>query len=265
MTVPIFQHPPFSGAFNSAFEGEFSSKTGFTPKKITDLALWLDASVGVTPFGGPVSEWTDQSGNGFIATQTDSEKTPGFNSDALGGQGALLFSEFFDAFMQMPVAQNSPLDLQTDFTFYTVAKLDDFDQVHTLLSRNQTDGYEFRVNASDKLETFVNDGGGAETDSSVGNVPTEGFHILEIHYDVGGTINFTDNGVPLGAAQANTLTGITSNTADMFICGFGVPATKWIGEIGQFIIYKRLLTTQERNKVGFYLADRYGITWTLIT
>lgn len=237
----------------------------FDPRDLTGLALWLDASIGVTPFGGRPTRWEDQSGNGYAATQTDSTKTPGFNPLSLGGQGALFFSDFFDGFMEMPVAQNSIMDLQTSFTFYTVCLVEDFNHLHTLISRNQTDGYEIRVNASDKLETFVNDGGGAETDVSAGVVPTGSFRILEVHYDVGGTINFTLNGISIGA-PTNTLTGITSNAADFFIGGFGTtPSTKWVGEIAQLIFYNRLLTTEERNRVGLYFSNRFKLPWADIT
>jgi len=231
----------------------------FVPTDLTGLALWLDASVGATPFGGPIGRWEDQSGNGFVAVQNDPAKTIGFDPNALGAQGALVWQPMQFQFLEMPVAQSSILDLTTDFTFYTVARLQGGANNFTLLSRNITNGYEFRASTLSRLETVVNDGGGAETDTSPNAIG--GFQILEIHYQVGGTINFTANGVALGAAQVNTLGGIFSNAANLFIGARGPGINPWHGEISQFIIYNRLLTTEERNQVGTYLSTRYAIPW----
>jgi len=236
-------------------------KNDFLPTDLTGLALWLDLNSGARITLDGIDRWEDRSGNNYVAVQDTVLNRPGFSASALGGQGALVWQEQITQFMTMPVAQDSILDLKTDFTFYTIARLDGAASIFTLLSRNITDGYEFRASTLSKLEAVVSDGT-PQTDTSADSIG--GFQILEIHYDVGGTINFTANGVSLGTAT-NTLTSITSNAADMFIGARGPGTSPWLGETAQYIIYNRLLTTEERNQVGTYLADRYGFVWTLIT
>jgi hypothetical protein len=62
----------------------------WTPAEITTSA-WFDATVGVTDIGGAVSNWADQSGNGFNQTQSTEAAKPTTNSRTLGGLNALDF------------------------------------------------------------------------------------------------------------------------------------------------------------------------------
>jgi len=67
--------------------------TGFNPKNLPDLALWLDGSLSssVTLNGSTVSQWNDQSGNGRNATQDTAGSQPTFTSNARNGLSALSF------------------------------------------------------------------------------------------------------------------------------------------------------------------------------
>ena len=67
--------------------------SGFNPKQIEGLALWLDGSVSssVTLNGATVSQWNDQSGNGRHATQGTQASQPTFTSGARNGRSALTF------------------------------------------------------------------------------------------------------------------------------------------------------------------------------
>jgi hypothetical protein len=67
--------------------------TGFNPKSIPGLALWLDGSSAssVTLNGSTVSQWNDLSGNGRHATQATAASQPTFTSNARNGRSALTF------------------------------------------------------------------------------------------------------------------------------------------------------------------------------
>ena len=67
--------------------------TGFSPKQIAGLALWLDGSVStsVTLNGSTVSQWNDLSGNSRHATQGTAASQPTFTANARNGRSALTF------------------------------------------------------------------------------------------------------------------------------------------------------------------------------
>ena len=69
-------------------------QTGFDPRSIAGLALWLDGADAnsVTLNGSTVSQWNDKSGNGRHATQATAASQPTFTANARNGRSALTFS-----------------------------------------------------------------------------------------------------------------------------------------------------------------------------
>lgn len=67
--------------------------SGFDPRSISGLAMWLDASksANVLLNGSTVSTWYDRSGNGRDATQQTAGSQPTFTSNARNGLSALTF------------------------------------------------------------------------------------------------------------------------------------------------------------------------------
>lgn len=65
--------------------------SGFNPKSISGLSLWLDGadSSTITLNGTTVSQWADKSGNGRNATQGTALNQPG--TSTVNGKGAILF------------------------------------------------------------------------------------------------------------------------------------------------------------------------------
>ncbi len=68
--------------------------SGFSPKNIAGLALWLDGSdsKSITLNGSTVAQWNDLSGNGRHATQATAASQPTFTANARNGRSALTFS-----------------------------------------------------------------------------------------------------------------------------------------------------------------------------
>lgn len=52
----------------------FAAASGFTPASVTGLRAWWKADSLALSDGDPISTWTDNSGNGFSATQTGSAR-----------------------------------------------------------------------------------------------------------------------------------------------------------------------------------------------
>lgn len=57
----------------------------WTPTTPSGMVAWFDASVGVTASGGTISQWNDQSGNGYNLTQASSGLRPGYSATAWNG------------------------------------------------------------------------------------------------------------------------------------------------------------------------------------
>jgi hypothetical protein len=68
------------------------ASTGFDPRTISGLAVWLDASVSssITLNGGNVSQWNDLSGNGRNATQATAASQPSYSTAALNGKNVVV-------------------------------------------------------------------------------------------------------------------------------------------------------------------------------
>lgn len=67
--------------------------TGFNPKSISGLKVWLDASANssLTFNGSTVSQVNDLSGNGFHATQTTANNQPTYQATGFNGKPTLYF------------------------------------------------------------------------------------------------------------------------------------------------------------------------------
>lgn len=69
-------------------------QSGFNPKSIVGLQLWLDGadSSTITLNGSTVSEWRDKSGNNRHAVQATALRQPAVTASARGGKSAIAFT-----------------------------------------------------------------------------------------------------------------------------------------------------------------------------
>ncbi len=67
---------------------------GFNPTTAGTVALWLRADLGITLNGGDVSQWNDQSGNGFNVSQGTAANQPLYtaNNAAFGGMPTVTYT-----------------------------------------------------------------------------------------------------------------------------------------------------------------------------
>jgi hypothetical protein len=79
--------------------------SAWTPAKLSDLALWLDADDAstITLNGSTVSQWNDKSGNGRNASQATAANQPTRTLSGLGGRTVLTFDGVDDTFGVSPV------------------------------------------------------------------------------------------------------------------------------------------------------------------
>lgn len=63
----------------------------WTPLELTNLRAWYEADTDVTESGGAVSQWDDQSGNGFHLTQGTAANKPTYEATGLNSKPTISF------------------------------------------------------------------------------------------------------------------------------------------------------------------------------
>ncbi len=215
------------------------------------LALWLDASDSnsvVKDVNGYVQQWNDKSGNNNNAYQNTASYRPTLNSTALNGQAAIRFDGSNDG---MYIADT--LSLNRPYTVFIVDQYYGSIQGRTLQSRdiNWLVGL-WAGNQGHYASGWV-------SNSSYNPAGTNNPWISEAigtasnsYYYADGT-NMTVNSSP---------TGVPGRLA---LVGSGMYNEQSQADVAEILIYTRVLTTEERNAVGSYLASKYNIDSTYLS
>jgi hypothetical protein len=210
-----------------------------SPTNISGLMLWLKADAGVqTNEGGYVTSWTDQSGSNVVASQGTADKQPLYVTNAINGQPAVRFDGAND---QMTW---SALPAQTIFVVNRVAVgtktyagligLNSYDV--GIRRQNSSTWYHPGVWSSGNYGDFSYPGDSAFRINGYGmtTMGEDTWHIVAAVRG-GGTYNVDSIGSYYGGRE------------------FG-------GDYAEVIVYNRILTFSEQNRVGWYLAQKYGLT-----
>lgn len=211
--------------------------------------LWLNASdlSTITEAAGAVSQWDDKSGNGNHVTQETGAYQPSTGSDTLNGRNVLTFDEDF-------------LQLTDNVSFRTAVFV--MDQVNgaggtgaVFGSVSPSTGYYtfININASDGSYDISIDGSAGYTGEACANGTsfTSGANI-----DLGRT-NAENEAPTIWAVRFDE-----AYYAD-YIGAFNTDAaTKLIGNFAELVLFNRLLSDTEVNKIGNYLSKKWGIAWT---
>ena len=253
--------------------------TGFNPKSITGLALWLDASDASTLFqdaaattpatatSDPVGAWLDKSGNARHATQSTAGSRPTISATTQNGRKALAF-DGSNGWMRTERTTYAARSVFTVFRRTGTAPLysSPFGKQSTVAAGYGGSSYAVAY-GSEGGWSIVGSGTGRMNYSSNGSP-----HKLSAAYMRGVAM-------PLADAQ-NYLTGIAAapNTTDAellyaeaatdtdagqaWFLGTEPFATtrKYPANILEVLIYNRALTATERLRIERYLAARWGIT-----
>lgn len=250
---------------------------GFTPKNISGLGLWLDASntSSLTFNGNTVSEWRDLSGNGRHYSQSTAAQQPNGTGRTQNSRRVLDFSEG-QGLAGNAAARTIARDIG-GITILAACKTDNVSTVppsgglrmfffasnNAVSSRSalfvQTFPFEFRVGGR-RLD--------ADAFSSVGGAVTSSASVLS------GVIDYTNsdafvflNGTSLASNTSFLTTGNTQDT-DSGATAVGastdangsVTGNQLDGFIGEVCVYPRALNSQERLTVERYLGAKWGIT-----
>jgi hypothetical protein len=231
--------------------------TGFTPRSISGLAAWWDASdaASITTVSGAVSQWNDKSGNGVHATQTTANNRPVNTSQTLNGRAVMTFDGSNDIMSFTGTAR-------TDETQFVVVRNN---MVASAVSTQQILGDAssgFGVTAvikndgSTNSDVFTHCGGFSLGTTSAryqfpANNPFGPAVVSAIRSSASGGILRTD-----GVQRATCTTSNSYALARIGGVGSSLPLNGYIAEI---VIYSRALSVADVQRVERYLGTKWGL------
>jgi hypothetical protein len=239
----------------SAYAGSGSTNYNFTAYcgVQSGLSAWYRADNGVTTSSGSVTNWSDQSTNGYNLTNAVGTNAPTPGTDPTTGKPVVQFNG------SQTISRSSGLSGATNVTILTVASTPTpsasqaLVDVGTSSTSSPTKGLVYAggnqsfVSGWSSGTPAINTGGQA--------VQSGALTMNTVSYSSTNSLaSFYSNGVANGTATASS-GAITSGISLGSLTNY----TNWNGNIAEAIIYNRVLTTTERQQVELYLANKYSI------
>jgi len=222
--------------------------SGFNPKSISGLAMWLDAadSSTLTLDAGAVSEWRDKAiGSTFV--QTTPNNRPG--QTTINGKNALLFDGSNDTLSCANPFTTYPLSM---FFVQRIVAHTNFGMTYTVGAENN---FNLRQNGTTGLSQFqmpltapISSTELSTTAAQLISVVFESTAVNSVGYINNAALTITSS-----SFSQPTLSG----THHIGTRAGGFPMNGFIGEI---LIYSKTVSTLERSRISQYLGKKWGIT-----
>ena len=259
-----------------AMAGLAAPKTGFDPKSISGLALWLDAYQGVEIGHSTVVKWADQSGNGNDAVRdtTTGRNVPLYITNGPNGLPAMGFTGASVTFpdsvppFNLP-GSNSILKVvnpvcPAPLSVFVVAAPYGGNFDTWFLGNNYAAGFGIN-NAGRELKYRDPSQSGVVNSPANGpnSYPYNESALFELIVDGTVTPKFLVNAVDVGldGPWTDAPGGPTSGFNNGLTVGagfLGPPSGYFHGYISEIVIYNRALTLSERQQVEAYLVAKWG-------
>lgn len=225
--------------------------SGFKPKSIAGLQLWLDAADSSTiSTGTGVSEWRDKSATGSKFVQATGNDQPATATAAMNGRNVLVFDGTSDS-----LSATTPLSTSMPLTMFFVQRIIAATQfgmsytsgtVASHFDLRQTQ-FNARLNILANLTTLINEASGTR----------EGVNdILAMTFPSSGDNTIYRNGSQLSllnttARPVLTGTHYVGRRSDGFYANI---------QVAEIIAYSTQLSDTDRRTVEAYLGKKWGIT-----
>ncbi len=227
-----------------------------SPGDVSGLTLWLKPDAGVTESSGSVSQWADQSGNGFNGAPTGGGFDPGYSTATLNGYNFLEFDgsdnlDFGDVL-------NTGLVPQTDdWSFFLVYNIDN-SNTGTIISRagNTNRQWQYSVN-SDLLNHTIGSSTGGSGSVSSNSTVTGDWIITSSLVSTSNFNSWLDGSTDVTSGTIGTQTTTVNVYVGARTDGSSFPLT---GDIAEIILFDTELSASDRRDVETYLALKYGLT-----
>ncbi|MDD4869525.1 MAG: DUF2341 domain-containing protein, partial [Kiritimatiellae bacterium] len=209
-----------------------------SPTNIAGLMLWLKADAGIqTNESGCVTSWTDQSGSNVVASQGTADNQPLYVEGAINGLPAVRFDGTND---QMTW---TALPAQTVFVVNRVAV---GAKVYAgLIGLN---GYDVGIRR--------------ENATTWRHAGSWSYNMGDFTYQGGSAFRINGYGITTMAENNWHIVAAVKGdgTFNMDAIGSYYGGREFGGDYAEVIIYNRILSLSEQNRVGWYLAQKYGLT-----
>lgn len=235
----------------------FFGSSDFQPTQLEGNTLWLDASdtSTITDSSGSVSAWADKSGNGNNATQGTGSAQPTTGLNTANGKNAI----FFDGNDTLEVGSGVYSIPSDESTLFIVSRATDTTAQRRLFV--MTNGgtarykmaYETKAGAASDTEVVF------QVDSNLDPLGAQASGASADYQVLTGSFNGTDTttiAINDGTEVSDT-NGVAFTATNCFIGSQTGSAVFLIGDIGEIIVYNRLLSTAEQNLVKSYLTNKW--------
>ena len=244
------------GARTSAAPVTISAQSG-TPVLVpatAALKLWLRADSGVDrDAAGAVTNWSDFSGHGHAALQTNAASAPLWTTNG-SSFPALHFDGEDDS---LAVAPSTALALTGDLTTFFVVNIDDFETFRAVWAKtdgNQPRPWDYYLLPETGIPRAIHGGpaGIGSVDATQG--VTNGFMIVGFELN-GTTLTHYFAGTAVGGGTMTTA-GVDAGTP-LLIGTRGDGGTRLRGSLAELLIYDGALSEADRGKLVQYLQVKY--------
>jgi len=260
--------------------------TGFNPKSIAGIKMWLDASDSstITLNGGNVSAWADKTGNATNASQVTAASQPAYNATGQNGRGIIEFdsTEFLTWAGSMgATALFNYLHNATGGTIVMVLRADstsDPNAIRYILTNSNTStgntgigvflDDRAGVSRNNGLVLSVNRGvSGQATSSGLTNnafPSANAFAVLSVALDnanatAASRIVARVNGSGITTGNTLTNTAATGNAStNMFLGNFG--GGNSLNAVAEILFYEGVLATSAMSRIEKYLGTKWGVS-----
>ncbi|MFY7936630.1 MAG: hypothetical protein ACOVOQ_04585 [Flavobacterium sp.] len=238
--------------------GDYSggSPPAFVPTDISGIQAWFDASdaATITQAAGLVSQWNDKSGNLYHATQGVALNQPLTGARTINGRNVIKFDG-----VASTMGVNSGLygiSNGNNTLFVVFAKDSAVDALARPFTGNNAT-FRYGVYADTALSGigFINCVNSSQ--------PTDPWTSDTNPLCFAGTRSGTSLSAYVGGGTPTTNANGTSTSVTALNIGGGVAGFAFLnGVVAEIIAYNSALSSTDMNRVGNYLAAKWGITWT---
>lgn len=231
----------------------------FTPKSISGLSAWWDASdtTTITLNSTTVAEWRDKSGNSRHMAQATAANQPSYVSSEFGTQAAVrvaaLATNRINSSSNMSTLGN---DTSQQITLFVVLKgLSATTNAKNIGEVDNPTGFGWYCRFTDGNSYF--DAGSSATarvqSAFSQSAYTSGCVLTGMRS--GGQVDQWLNGTLLSGSRSNATGSLQTDPGHNFSLRGGSAAVSF----GEIIIYNRSLASSDRQSVERYLSKKYGI------
>ncbi len=257
---------------NSSTAQTVSVATAPTLPVTTNLYAWYDGTTGITTnTSNVVQTWSDKSGNGHDMLYNGG--SPTYAPTGFNGLPAVQFTNINSDSL---ISSNFTSGLSGSHDMTVFAVFTDTSSAnaesHALLFGTQSPSYGAMMLGKVGGVAGVPTGYGNDLHSTY-SVATNGFsNIIEsFRYTGGSALNSSPPSVSLkidgteylpGSGSTSGMLNIGASNSAWIGYSSGISATGLVGDVAEIIVYNGVLADSQENAVGYYLAQKYGLTST---